>query len=430
MQAVEASETVLALRTSCLLTEQRPSHQIPSPPKRPGVPVKARLPAVMLMVSVATGHFLCASPAFAQERATADLRPPAQLNDGWETQSLADAGLTVEPLAKLLDAIRSDTFPEIHSILMVHGRRLVFEAYFPGYAWDYSAAGFRGARTNFGPDTRDNMQSVTKSVTGLLVGIAHDQGLLPDLNAGVFSFFPEYRRFAVGEKRAITLQSLLLMASGLTWNEQDVFYDQARNDIVQLHVVPDPIAYILAKDLAHPPMTAWYYNGGGTVLLGDILRRTSGKRLDEFAQQYLFGPLQITDVAWNSMRPGLVDAPGGLELRPRDMAKLGQLVLNGGTWRGQRIVSEDWVRAMTGRQVRFNATDGYGYHWWTRTYVSGADSIPSFRADGWGGQRIMVFPTLDLVVVFTGGDYTLTRPPRLDEIVSRFIIPAARGPRM
>jgi CubicO group peptidase (beta-lactamase class C family) len=109
------------------------------------------------------------------------------------------------------------------------------------------------------------------------------------------------------------------------------------------------------------------------------------------------------------------------------MARLGQLVLNGGTWHGQRIVSEAWVKEMTSSAVRFNATNGYGYHWWTRTYVSGADSIPSYRADGWGGQNIIVFPTLDLVVVFTGGNYSPTRPPRLDEIVSRFIIPAARS---
>ena len=357
------------------------------------------------------------------------LRAPAQLGDGWETRSLEADSLAVEPMVALLDAIRSDTFPAMHSVLVAHRGRLVFEAYFPGYAWSYAAEGFRGARTAFGPDTRENVQSVSKSVTGLLVGIARDRGYLPDLNASVFSFFPEYSRYAEGAKSGITLQSLLLMASGLTWNEQEVFYTQPNNDIVQLHVVDDPVGYILGKDLAHPPMTAWYYNGGGPVLLGEIVRRTSGQRLDEFAQKYLFGPLGITGVEWTVMRSGVVDAPGGLELRPRDMAKLGQLVLNGGTWRGRRIVSEDWVKAMTSRQVRFNATDGYGYYWWTKTYLSGSDSIPSVRADGWGGQRIMVFPTLDLVVVLTGGNYTLARQPRLDEIVTRFIIPAARGER-
>jgi CubicO group peptidase (beta-lactamase class C family) len=358
------------------------------------------------------------------------VQAPAQLHDGWETRSLQADSLAVEPMVALLDAIRSDTFPDIHSVLLAHRGRLVFEAYFPGYAWSYAAEGFRGARTEFGPDTRHDMESVSKSVTGLLVGIARDRGYLADLNASLFSFFPEYSRFGEGAKSGITLQSLLVMASGLSWNEQEVFYTQPNNDIVQLHVVDDPIAYILSKDLAHPPMTAWYYNGGGVVVMGEIVRRKSGQRLDEFAQQYLFGPLGITGAAWNVMRSGVVDAPGGLALRPRDMAKLGQLVLNGGTWRGRRIVSEDWVTAMTSRQVQFNATDGYGYYWWTKTYVSGSDSIPSVRADGWGGQRIMVFPTLDLVAVFTGGSYTLARQPRLDEIVTRFVIPAARGRRL
>ena len=357
------------------------------------------------------------------------VRAPAQGSDDWETGTLETASLAVEPIVALLEAICSDTFGGIHSVLLVHRGRLVFEAYFPGYAWSFQAEEFRGARTEFGPDTRDNMQSVSKSVTGLLVGIARDRGHMPDLNASVFSFFPDYGRFAEGAKSDITLQSLLLMASGLRWNEQDVFYSHPTNDILQLHLAEDPIAYVLGKDLSHPPMTEWYYNGGGAVLAGEIVGRTSGQRLDEFAQQHLFSPLGITGAEWSHLRSGVVDAPGGLNLRPRDMAKLGQLVLNGGTWRGRRIVSEDWIDAMTSRQVQFNATDGYGYYWWPKTYVTESDSIPSVRADGWGGQRIMVFPTLDLVAVFTGGNYAISRPPRLDEIVSRFIIPAARGLR-
>jgi CubicO group peptidase (beta-lactamase class C family) len=357
------------------------------------------------------------------------LQAPAQRGDEWETGTLEAESLAVEPLVSLLEAICSDSFGDIHSVLLARRGRLVFEAYFPGYAWSYEAQEFRGAATDFGPETRDNMQSVSKSVTGLLVGIARDRGYLPDLTASVFSFFPEYSRFAEGAKSGITLQSLLLMASGLRWNEQDVFYGQPTNDIVQLHVADDPIAYVLSKDLTHPPMTEWYYNGGGVVLVGEIVRRTSGHRLDEFAAQHLFGPLGITGAKWSLVRSGVVDAPGGLDLRPRDMAKLGQVVLNGGTWRGRRIVSEDWINMMTNRHVRFNATDGYGYYWWAKTYVTESDSIPSVRADGWGGQRIMVFPTLDLVAVFTGGNYTISRPPRLDEIVSRFIIPAARTKR-
>lgn len=391
---------------------------------------RAMVLAGVLQLVCLTGSVEAQEPVAAREVARARALPaPAQLGDGWETRSLEADSLAVGPMVALLDAIRSDTLPDVHSVLVAHRGRLVFEAYFPGYAWSYAAERFRGAKTAFNADTREPVQSVSKSVTGLLVGIARDRGYLPDLNASAFSFFPEYSRYAGGAKSGITLQSLLVMASGLTWNEQDVFYDQPNNDIVQLHVVDDPVAYILGKDLAHPPMTAWYYNGGGPVLFGEIVRRRSGQRLDEFAQQYLFGPLGITGAWWAVMRSGVVDAPGGLELRPRDMAKLGQLVLNGGTWRGRRIVSEDWVKAMTKPQVRFNATDGYGYFWWTKTYPSGSDSIPSVRADGWGGQRIMVFPTLDLVVVFTGGSYTLARPPRLDEIVIRFIIPAVRGER-
>jgi CubicO group peptidase (beta-lactamase class C family) len=360
------------------------------------------------------------------------LRPPAQLGDGWETGGLeagglAAGGLAAEPIVALLEAICSDTFPDIHSVLLAHRGTLVFEAYFPGHAFSYAAEGFRGARTEFGPEIRENVHSVSKSVTGLLVGIARDRGHLPDIQTDVFSFFPEHARLGGGAKAGITVQSLLLMASGLSWNEQDVFYSRPENDIVQLHVVDDPLAYILGKDLAHPPMTEWYYNGGGAVLAGDIVRRTSGQRLEEFAQEHLFGPLGIEDAGWTILPSGVVDAAGGVSLRPRDMAKLGQLVLDGGTWRGQRIVSGDRVKEMTSRLVQFNPTEGYGYFWWTRTYPGEPEAVPSVRADGWGGQWILVFPTLDLVAVFTGGSYGIDRPPRLDEIVTRFIIPAASG---
>jgi CubicO group peptidase (beta-lactamase class C family) len=106
------------------------------------------------------------------------------------------------------------------------------------------------------------------------------------------------------------------------------------------------------------------------------------------------------------------------------MAKLGQLVLDEGEWHGRRIVSAEWVREMTRTHVPLGPSQGYGYLWWTRVYQVAAGSVDAVVADGWGGQRIMVFPTLDLVVVFTGGSYT--RQPHLDEIIERYILPAVR----
>jgi CubicO group peptidase (beta-lactamase class C family) len=302
-----------------------------------------------------------------------------------------------------------------------HGR-LALDAYFPGYAWDYEGEGFRGGWTEFGPETLHNLASVTKSVTGLLAGIAIDRGDLPGLDAAVFSFFPEYAHLSDEGKAGINLAHLLTMTSGLQWNEQDVFYSEVENDIVQLFVVSDPIEHVLSKKLVNPPGSQWYYNGGGTNLLGEIIQRSSGDRLDVFAQKHLFSPLQISDAEWIFIQPDFVYASGDMKLRSRDLAKLGQLVLSGGTWRGTRVVSEEWVQEMTRTQVPLGPSQGYGYHWWTRTYTDGSASISAFLADGWGGQRVMGFPSLDLVVVFTGGNYT--QQHRLDEIVTRYILPA------
>ena len=298
----------------------------------------------------------------------------------------------------------------------------MFEAYFPGNAYDYQAEGLRRPWTEFGPETLHNTASVTKSITGLVVGVAVDEGCLPGPDAPLFSFFPEYAHLSDEGKDGITLAHLLTMTLGLEWNEQDVFYTELENDIVQLFVVEDPVEFVLAKPLIHPPASQWYYNGGGVNLLGEIIQRCSGERLDEFAQEHLFSPLEITGAEWVFINPDFVYASGDIKLRSRDLAKIGQLVLNGGTWNGTRIVSKEWVEAMTRKWVSLNPGNGYGFLWWTEDYSMGADSVQAVEANGWGGQSIMVFADLDSVVVFTGGNYL--QQNRLDEVVSRYILPA------
>jgi CubicO group peptidase (beta-lactamase class C family) len=146
--------------------------------------------------------------------------------------------------------------------------------------------------------------------------------------------------------------------------------------------------------------------------------------MDDFAEEHLFTPLGITNYEWDHINPDMIHASGNLKLRPRDMAKLGYLFLNGGIWRGERIVSEGWVEESTKGHVLPRWADGYGYQWWLRTYHSGSTAVDSFYAAGWGGQRITVFPSLDMVVVFTGGNYVGEGP--VDEIISRHILPSVR----
>lgn len=348
---------------------------------------------------------------------------PAAIDD-WEIGSPAAAGFEPAVLNAMNERVLDGTFQDVHAILIAKDGKLVFEKYYPGYAWDYEAERFRGPWTEYEADTPHNLASVTKSITGLLVVLALDRGMIRDFDEPVCGFFPDHSALCDEKKRTIHLGHLLTMTSGLAWNEQDVPYSDASNDIVQLFLVPDPVAHVLAKPLADPPASRWYYNGGGTNLLGKIVERASGMRLDEFAESVLFGPLGIRDAKWQFVQPEFVYASGDMTMRPRDMAKIGQMLLDGGVWAGERILSEEMTATLVRTQVPLMPGTGYALHWWTRTLESSGERVEAFLADGWGGQRIMVFPEKRLVVVFTGGNYTQAH--RLDEIVTDFVLPSLR----
>lgn len=362
---------------------------------------------VVLLVSCAPAH---------------TFRVPEQTNDGWQTASLAEVGIDERTIEQAIDRVRDNTYQNIHSILIVKDDKLVFEEYFSGYAWDYNDDQFRGELTDFGIDTIHNLASVTKSFTSALVGIAIDHGFIQDVDEKMFAFFPEYANLSDGRKGDITLEYLLTMTSGLEWNEMEFPYSNTRNDLVQLFIVSGPIEYILAKPVVNEPGIIWYYNGGGTNLLGEVIREATGMRMDVFADEYLFEPLGITDYEWDYLNSEIIHASGNLELRPRDMAKLGYLFLKGGTWKGERIVSEEWIEESTKSHISPSWADGYGYQWWIETYHSNSTPVDSFYAAGWGGQRITVFPSLDMVVVFTGGNYVGENP--IDDIITHYILPA------
>jgi len=318
--------------------------------------------------------------------------------------------------ARILD----NTYRNIHSVLIVKDQKLVYEKYFQGYKYDYTAEGLRGELIKFEKETTHNTASATKSVTSLLIGLAIDKHFIEDTNSKIFSFFPAYSQLKNAERDKINVANLLTMTSGLKWNEQDVFYSEVENDIIQLFIASDPVEFILSKPVIHEPGTSWYYNGGGTNLLGEIIHHTSKLKLDEFAEKYLFEPLGIEGYEWQSINPDLIYASGDLKLKPRDMAKLGQLVLDEGKWNGDQVVSSKWISEMTKHSVVFTQNSGYAYHWWIQSYESGSENIISIYADGWGGQRIMVFPSENMVVVFTGGNYIEQHP--LDDIVTNYIL--------
>ena len=341
---------------------------------------------------------------------------PEQTGDGWSTTSLIQAGIDETLIVAAIEGIKRGDYPRVHSILVARHGDLVLEEYFRGQVYLNPVQRF-GPEVLFDRDRTHQLASVTKSITSTLAGLAVHHAFIEDLQVPVHTFFPEYAGAFDEAKKRITLEHLLTMTSGWEWNE-NTEWGVSSNDMYGFNVASDPLAYLVGKGLAAEPGLSWVYNGGAVTLLGKLIEKASGKNLEAFSDQYLFTPLGVTDFSWPYMKPTLIAAHGDARLRPRDMAKLGQLFLDGGVWNGTRILPESWVEAATG-----GALDGdYGYLWWGDGSWGGYEVFRSFSARGWGGQWIIVLPDLDMVVVFTGGNYESWDP--VETIMVEHILPA------
>jgi len=356
------------------------------------------------------------------------LRPP-ETGDGWETASLQQVGMDSTPLLALLDLLAQTPDHLIHGIVIVRHQKLVFEHYWPGI--DLDPGTLNPVPRDFDRETLHYVASVSKSITSALVGIALDRGLIGGVGDSLFSHFPDYASLETEGNGAVTLEQLLAFSSGYDWNEFEYGFGDPRDSHYQMFNTSDPIGYLLGRPMVAVPGSVFRYNSGDTNLMGEIVRRASSSAtLVVFADRYLFAPLAIRTYAW--LRFPLADtitfASGGVSLRPRDMAKLGALYLNGGIWRGRRVVSEDWVRASTVMSTplgpEYGLVYGYGYNWWLGRTEYGDSTVAYFRASGWGGQEVLVYPGLDLVIVFTSGGYYDARPVGLGQMIREYIFPA------
>ena len=318
----------------------------------------------------------------------------------------------------LLDRISDQSYKNIHSVLLVRNGRLVVEEYFAGQDSE-------GKEQMFGRDTLHMQQSVTKSVNSILIGIAIDQHLIGGVDEKIATFFPEEADlFADAKKGSIRIKDCLSMTAGLAWTESGFPYTDPRNDAFGLNRSKDPVRYVFEKPVVAAPGETFVYHTGISVALGEILHQASGLWPDEFAERHLFGPLGIKDYYWARLPNGSVHTGGGLWLRPRDMAKIGYLFLNGGRWQGRQIVSEDWIRESSKQQAPYR---GYGYQWWLHSFRTHDRAIDAYAAQGLGGQFIMVIPDLQMVAVFTGWNLgPLTEQPF--DMLQRFILPATNTP--
>jgi CubicO group peptidase (beta-lactamase class C family) len=366
---------------------------------------------------------------------------PENIDDGLSVGTLDEVNLDSALLGTAVDDINSGKYGEIHSMLIYKSGKLVFEEYFPGHDYEWGGPGFHGAWVNWNVDRRHNIHSDGKSITSACVGIAIDFGFIESVDQPIFEYLPEYQHLNNAGKDQITIEHLLTMTSGLAWDEWGTSYSNEANDVIALWIdCDDPIACILEKPLVSEPGTEFTYSSGNVTVLGEIITNATGLDIEAFSWKYLFEPLGIETPPWRWIDNTGVIFGGDQRLTPREMLKFGVTYLNGGVWDGQQIVSELWVEnsaapyhgpgnTWLNHSLRPIPPDdgtwgsrGYSYTWWTHRYSHSGEEFPAYWAGGFGGQKIIVFPDQDTVVVFTGGNYASADPTA--KILTEYIIPA------
>lgn len=360
--------------------------------------------AAVLFASFISLAVLTASTSFSQTT-----QVPTARNDGWKTATPDSVGVDSKQLLNLTKSVRA--WPElgVHAILIERNGRLIYEEYFEGFdeRWGQPLG-----RVSMTPETKHDLRSVTKSVVSALLGIAHGEETIPSLDQPLISWFPEYSELNTPEYRRVTLAHALSMTSGFQWNE-DVPYNDPRNDEIRMTRDAQPLRYALSRPFAANPGVEFKYNGGLTQVLAAVLERATKMSLEDYARVKLFEPLGITEVEWVGDLAGMPAAASGLRLRARDLAKFGSLFLHGGKWNGKQVIPKSWIELSTRRQFRFGPRKGidaggefgYGYFWWYNCYPSSAGLIEARTAVGNGQQRVFVLPGLDMVVTIFAGRY-------------------------
>jgi CubicO group peptidase (beta-lactamase class C family) len=326
---------------------------------------------------------------------------PVARDDGWPVASAhEDKLIDRSALCSMADRLANSSTANVHAVLAARGGKLVFERYFAG---SDEIQGRRVRNVTFDAPALHDMKSVSKSVASLAVGIAIDRGLIGSVNEPIFSFFPELSDLRSPEKDRIRLVHALTMSMGLKWVEA-IPSNEGNNDEERMHMARDPCRYVLGLEATAPAGQDFFYNTGALTLVSAIIRKATGRPLDEFARATLFEPLGITGAEWSRVK-GDTDAGGGLRLRPRDMAKIGQLILAGGRWNDRQVVSKAWIDASMTPRLEATGLYFYGYLWWLGRSLLNGREVHWAAALGRGGQSIRIVPELDLVVAVTAGYY-------------------------
>lgn len=328
-------------------------------------------------------------------------------------------GMAMKPLRDMEAAIRSGEFKKIGSVVVARHGQIVYEGYFDGDA-----------------TTLRDTRSATKSITGALVGIAIGEKKLQGVEARVFDLLPDRARKMQNpdpRKDKVTVEDFLTMSSPL---ECDDWNDASRGNEERMYVIEDWAQFILdlpvrgrmhVGEQIEPPKYGrnFSYCTGGVFVLSEVLQKATGMRTDHYAQEKLFGPLGISDAQWVYSPLNVPQTGGGLRLTSPDLLKIAELYRTGGTWQGRRIIDESWVKASTQPHAQIDEQTEYGYLWWLKAFKSGEKGYPAFFMSGNGGNKVAIFPGLDLSVVITSTNYnTRGMHEQTEKLLTDYILAA------
>ena len=308
----------------------------------------------------------------------------------------------------------------LHSLVVLHRGEPFVELYFKGDDERWSAP---LPDVQHGPKTLHDLRSVTKSIVGLLYGIALSEGMVPGLDESVVNQFPQYEDLiADPERQAITVRDVLTMQMGMEWNE-DVPYLDKRNSEIAMEWAEDRYRFILEQPMVDKPGKQWRYSGGASALLGGLIAKGAGMSISDYANDKLFGPLGIKEIDWIEGDDGVPSAASGLRLSARDLARIGEMINQGGVWNGRQVVPKDWLDATFTRAVELQGLH-YGLHW----YLASDGDPPRWMSGfGNGGQRLTVQPHYDLVIVVLAGNYNDPDAWKLGaRLIDDFLAPALK----
>lgn len=360
----------------------------------------------------------CSPPLLAQAPSTYATPPAA--GDGWPVARAGAVQLAEQRLSGMDGAIRNGDFGRITSVLIARNGRLVYESYFSGSA-----------------DDLRNTRSVTKTVTGMLVGLAVADGHMAGADARVFSILGDPAMAKSDpRKKAITVEELLTMSSILECDDWNQF---SRGNEERMYLIEDWAQFALDLPVkGFPPWVtkpentpygrSFSYCTAGVFLLGRALESATGRSVQAFAREKLFEPLGITAVEWQLSPLRHAQTGGGLGLRSRDLLKLGQLYVDEGRWNERQIVPRSWVAQSVRPHVRIDERNEFGYLWWLASAEVRGRTVSTHYMTGSGGNKVFVVPDLDLVAVITSENFGRANAHELSErLMSEYILGSVEG---